>query len=67
VSDALSARTVGKRRLSSLAFAVILVGVFLTGYLGARMTGVWANDISDQEYVDRIQEIHSPAYGHPGM
>ena len=25
-----------------------------------------APEISDQEYVDRVPEIHSPEYGHPG-
>ena len=40
--------------------------IFLVGYLGARATGSWSNEISDQEYVQRIPDIHSPAYGHPG-
>jgi polyferredoxin len=66
VADALEVRTAGGRRLSSLALAGALLGIFLAGYLGARATGSWHNQISDQEYVDRISEIHSPAYGHPG-
>ena len=66
VSDALEVRTVGKRSMSPMAFAAVLLGLFMAGYLGARTTGIWFNGISDQEYVERIQEIHSPAYGHPG-
>jgi hypothetical protein len=50
-----------------LGFAGVLMGIFLAGYLGARTAGIWSNEISDQEYVERLQEIHSPAYGHPGM
>jgi len=66
VSDALEVRTVGRRRLTPVAFAFILLGIFLAGYLGARTTGTWANGISDEEYVERIPEIRSPEYGHPG-
>jgi polyferredoxin len=67
VSEALELRTVGRRKMSSLAFAAVLLGIFMTGYLGARTAGIWANQISDEEYVERLPEIHSPAYGHPGM
>ena len=66
VTDALEVRTFGRRRLSSLGFAGALVGIFLAGYLGARTAGIWANEIPDQEYVERLQEIDSPEYGHPG-
>jgi ferredoxin len=65
-TDALEVRTVGRRQVSSLAFAGGLIGIFLAGYLGARTAGVWSNDISDQEYVERIPAIRSPSYGHPG-
>lgn len=66
VKDALAVETVGRSRISSLAFAGILLGIFLTGYVGARASGAWFNGISDREYVERVQEIDSPAYGHPG-
>ena len=26
----------------------------------------WDNEISDQEYVERIRDIRSPDYAHPG-
>lgn len=66
VADALEVRTVGRRRLSALAFGGALMAIFLAGYVGARATGSWHNRISDQEYVERIPQIHSPEYGHPG-
>jgi polyferredoxin len=66
VQDALEVQTVGHRKVSSLSFAGALMGIFLVGYLGARATGIWANGIADQEYVERLQEVDSPAYGHPG-
>jgi ferredoxin len=66
VAGALDVRTVGRRRVSSLGFAGAVVGIFLVGYVGARATGAWANQITDQEYVERIQDLDSPMYGHPG-
>ncbi len=32
----------------------------------AGAAGAWSNGITDQEYMLRIQDIDSPAYGHPG-
>ncbi|MCJ7627573.1 MAG: 4Fe-4S dicluster domain-containing protein, partial [Longimicrobiales bacterium] len=66
VKGALEVRTVGRRRIGSLGFAGAVMGIFLAGYLGALIAGAWSNGISDQEYVERVQEIDSPAYGHPG-
>ena len=66
VEDALEVRTVGRRRLGGLGFAGLLILVFGIGYFGARATGSWTNDISDQEYVERLPDLDSPAYGHPG-
>jgi len=43
------------------------VGLFLAGYVGAQVTGIWGNQISDEEYVERIQNMNGPEYGHPGM
>jgi polyferredoxin len=55
------------RRLEPLAYAAAVVALFLGGYVGARATGVWHNGISDAEYVERIQDVHSAEYGHPGV
>jgi len=66
VTDALEVRTVRRRRVSSLGFAGAIMSIFFAGYLGARTAGAWSNEISDQEYVERVQDIDSPVYGHPG-
>jgi len=65
VPGALDVR-VGRRRLSPLAYGASVVALFLAGYVGARTLGAWQNDISDGEYVQRIQDIRGPEYGHPG-
>lgn len=57
---------VGRRPVGPLAFAAAVVGLVLAVYAGARVTGAWQNSISDAEYVERIQNIHSSEYGHAG-
>ncbi len=64
--DALAVGVAG-HRLGPLAYAAAIVALFLTGYVGARAAGVWQNGMSDVEYVQRIQDIRSTRYGHPGM
>jgi len=58
---------VGGRRVSHLRYAAAVVGLFAVGYVGAQVTGLWHNQISDEEYVERIQNMNGPEYGHPGM
>ena len=41
--------------------------LFLGGYTGARVAGLWRNQISDTEYIHRVEEMHTVDYGHPGM
>jgi polyferredoxin len=65
VPGALDVR-MGRRRLSPLAYGVSVLAFFLAGYLGARTLGLWDNGISDVEYVQHIQDIPGPEYGHPG-
>jgi hypothetical protein len=66
VPGALEMRLAGRWRISPLRMAGAVVGIFLVAVLGARAAGAWENAIGDREYVQRIQEIDSPAYGHPG-
>lgn len=57
----------GPRPMSHMRYAAAVVGLFLIGYVGAQVTGLWGNNITDQEYVERIQNMNGPEYGHPGM
>ena len=66
VAGALEVKTLGTRGPSALGFGFLVVGLFLAGYLGARVTENWSNAIPDTEYVERIQSIQSGAYAHPG-
>lgn len=63
---ALEIRTLGRYRVTPMAFAGMVVALFLSGYLGARAMGGWENQIGDQEYVERLQHIRSGDYTHPG-
>jgi ferredoxin len=63
---ALELRVLKRRSVSPLAFAGAVAILFAAGYLGARVMGVWENGIPDQEYVERLQNIRSGAYTHPG-
>jgi ferredoxin len=66
VKDALALQ-VGRRKLSAPAYAAAVLVLFFAGYFGARACGLWNNQISDAEYVQRIQEDRAAPYGHPGM
>ena len=65
VEDALALKVAG-RRMSIPTYAAAILMLFVIGYSAARLTGQWANDISDEEYVQRIQNMDDPSYGHPG-
>ena len=56
----------GPRRMGIPTYAAAVVLLFLLGTVVARVTGHWQNDIGEQEYVQRFQQIDSPEYGHPG-
>lgn len=51
------------RPVTAVALAVGLWVVIVGGF---RVTGYWHNDISEQEYNHRIQEMNSPLYSHIG-
>ncbi|MBW7932686.1 MAG: 4Fe-4S binding protein [Gemmatimonadaceae bacterium] len=61
------AMKVGRRTVSPVAYAAAVMVLFFASYVGARATGTWHSKVSDQEYVERIQNINSGEYGHPGM
>jgi polyferredoxin len=65
VEDTLSVQA-GRRRLGVPAFAAAVMLLFLAGYIGARATGNWDNEITDREYVERIRDMRDPEYAHPG-
>jgi len=66
VANTLELTTVGRRKMSPLAMAAAVMGLFFAGYLGARVTGNWDNDITDEDYVEHVRGIRSARYGHPG-
>lgn len=55
-----------RRPVRPAVFAVLVVGLFVSGVLLARATGHWRSTISDEEYARRIQTIDSPVYAHDG-
>jgi polyferredoxin len=65
VKGALAVR-VGRRKMTPVLFAASVLGLFLAGYAGARAAGWWQSGIQDAEYAQRIQQIRSPLYAHPG-
>ncbi len=60
--------TVGTRRarLSPLAFAALVLALFLGGYAAARIGDIWHSGISDMEYIEHIQHLNEAEYAHPG-
>ena len=66
VDDALQVKA-GPRKMPVWGFAAAVVLLFMGGYAAARIGGLWENQISDQEYIHRIETMNGPGYGHPGM
>jgi hypothetical protein len=46
--------------------AVVAVAVYCSVVAAFRVAGHWQNQVTEAEYHARLQEIHSPAYVHPG-
>jgi NAD-dependent dihydropyrimidine dehydrogenase PreA subunit len=66
VESALEIKATRRWRLSVTSYALVVVLLFLGGYSGARLAGLWNSGISDVEYSQRIQNLDRPEYGHPG-
>lgn len=54
-----------RRALRPAAFAVVLLVLFGGTMVAAQVAGVWRTNVSDEEYVYRLQELNDPRYGHP--
>ena len=66
VAGALEVKAMRRFKLTVPAFALAVVLLFLGGYSGARLAGLWHSDLSDAEYSHRIRNLDRPEYGHPG-
>jgi len=55
-----------KDSLTPFQLAVITLGIFLIGYVGARSFGIWQNSLSSDEVRYHINRMDSEEYGHPG-
>jgi polyferredoxin len=63
VKDTLEVRA-GRRRVSPLAMAALVVAVFLAVTGLGMATGHWQNNISREEYLFRFGRLDSPMYQH---
>ncbi|MGQ9578822.1 MAG: 4Fe-4S binding protein [Candidatus Aminicenantales bacterium] len=65
VQDALSFSLPGeKKKISRLAYAGILIFLFLVGTTIPRLTGHWHNSLSPEEYSYHIERLDEPEYQH---
>ncbi len=55
-----------KKPISGRTFAIGVVTIFLAFYITALATGHWQNNISKDEYLYHIGNMHKMDYGHPG-
>lgn len=53
-----------RRAVRPAAFAALVVGLFASGTLLARVGGHWHSAITNEEYARRVRAIDSPAYAH---
>ncbi len=66
VPETLSMRT-KKRGMGVMGYALGVILLFVAGYVGGRVTGMWESEMSDQDYIEHISRIDDPSYGHPGQ
>jgi polyferredoxin len=55
-----------RRWLRPVVAAVLAVAIYGSVVVAFRAAGHWRTAVSESEYHARLQEIHSPAYVHPG-
>jgi len=66
VKKTLEIKVVSKRRtIPGVKWAVALLVVFWVTLLGFKLFGPWQNAISDQQYMDRIDQVNRGEYVHP--
>lgn len=66
VSRTLEIKTVTKKRaVPVLAWAVLLLVFFWGSLFVAKLFGPWQNSISDETYMQRIDQVESGQYTHP--
>jgi polyferredoxin len=46
-----------RKKISPRSFVLVVMGIFLIFYLGARLTGHWNNNVSRQEYIYHVRHI----------
>jgi hypothetical protein len=64
VSSALQVEAPRGLRLRPALAAALVLGLFFGGIACARAAGYWRTSVSDQEYLQRIHELHGPQYEH---
>ena len=55
-----------RRWLRPVTAVLVAVSVYLGVITGFRMAGYWHTAVTESEFHDRLQDIDSPDYGHPG-
>ena len=66
VTNTLEMRTpAGGKPIPSLVFGGLVVGVFVAITGLAMLTNSWQNSISREEYLQRFDQLDTPAYSHP--
>jgi hypothetical protein len=56
---------IAKKKISARTFALGALLIFFAFYFGARLTGNWHSNISDEEYMFHIQRMDQQEYTHP--
>jgi polyferredoxin len=56
-----------RRWLRPATAAVVALAVYLAVVGGFRIAGHWHTSVTESEYHERLQEIQSPGYSHPGV